>query len=167
MKTIICQLLIISLLICLTNKIHGQDTDSTGYMLLLQNRSLRIEVREGDRIRLKTGSQRDFGQFYTVKRITEHEIAYGTDMRVLPDQIESIMKKKEVSASVIGTILFVAGIAILENFIRNIDPFGNDGQLLQFFSGVAVSAIGISILVPPVFSKRKNSKIQIERVYRH
>lgn len=167
MRTTLCQYFIISLLMSLSGTGHGQGYDSAGYLLFLQKGRLYKEIREGDRIRLMIGNENDFSQFYMVKKITEKEVIYGPDLHVMPSQIKLIMKKNEVSTSILGAVLIVGGIALTAQAVRDINPFGDDGFALKFFSGIGVSAIGIALVIPPVFSKKKKHTIQIAESYRY
>ena len=67
--------------------------------------------------------------------------------------------------SFLGSIILGAGLGTLVYVSRGTVSF--DQIEVLTFAGFSMAAIGIAIVTPPVFSKKKKSKIQNEKLYRN
>lgn len=153
--------------VCLIGQIEAQ-TDSVGYnALYLKKRNSRTEewVDPGDKIRVMTFQQKEFSAWNNVKSISQQEILFDNGENVKLDDLSKVIKKSSPGTSIVGAVILGLGIGAWVSLGSGTQSFDVYEELA--LTGVILTTAGIAILTPPVFSKKKKDKIQIERLYRH
>lgn len=144
------------------------QTDSVGYYALYLkkgNNGTEKWVNPGDKLRVLTFQQKEFTRWYRVKSISQQEILFDNGENVQLEDLSEVIKKNKPETSIVGAVVLGIGIGALVSLGSGTQSFDVYDDLA--LATVTLTTIGIAIVTPPVFSKKKKSKIQIERLYKY
>lgn len=112
-----------------------------------------------------TLEQKKLSNWNKVKSISQHEILFDKGESIRVDNLAKVVKRNEPVVSVIGSVIMGIGIGTLAYVSKGTVGFDHIEEFV--LAGSSMIVIGIAIVTPPVFSRKKKSKIQIERLYRY